>query len=161
MKDTDTFIQLSITYLCFASFLFQKSFRSFQNSTHKPSGLQTTEQRDHQESCQSGLGGGRRQGRGETKPSHVSFCCCFLNKAAIGLVQSDKCLIINLNIMDDRKKKRWNLKLKRKKKRKKEREGSEWLAAPISLQVLNFSPLPLPHVSCSQIICTTYFIIQF
>ena len=41
--------------------------------------------------------GGKGGGRG-TKPSHVSFCCCFLNKAAIGLAQSDKCLTINLNI---------------------------------------------------------------
>lgn len=46
--------------------------------------------------------GGREGGQGRrgggTKPSHVSFCCCFLNKAAIGLAQSDKCLTINLNI---------------------------------------------------------------
>ena len=129
MKDTDTFIQLLITYLCFASFLFQKSFRSFQNSTHKPSGLQTTEQRDHQESCQGGLRGGKGgRRRGETKPSHVSFCCCFLNKAAIGLAQSDKCLIINLNINGwlEKKKKRWNLKLKRKKE-KEERKRRIWM----------------------------------
>lgn len=54
------------------------------------------------------------------------FCCGFLNKVAIGLVRSAKCLIINLNIqgwLEEKKKKDETFNLQ-KKERKKEK-GSE------------------------------------
>lgn len=72
----------------------EMNFSSFQNSRHKPPGLQTTEQRDFKESYQGG-GGGKNQ---TFYLICFFFAVVFLKKAAVGLVRSDKCLIINLNL---------------------------------------------------------------